>query len=252
MPTPTSDDIKNKVRETYAKIASGATSGCGCSCSTSYNQADRDNVPEGADMGLGSGNPLVMANVQAGETVMDLGSGGGVDSFLAAAAVGDDGLVIGVDMTADMISRARAIAAEGGYGNVEFRLGEIENLPVADGVVDVIISNCVINLSPDKAMVYGEAFRVLKPGGRLAISDVVTTADLPDEVRRDLDRHAACISGAASLNELTGFLAAAGFEDIRIAPKETGPERPETWQPGSDIGDYTVSATVQAVKPKGS
>jgi SAM-dependent methyltransferase len=251
MPTPLHDDIKRKVSETYGKVATSGMSGCGCSCSPSrdYNQTDLDSVPKGADLGLGSGNPLAIADIQAGETVMDLGSGGGIDCFLAANAVGDDGLVIGIDMTPEMVSRARANAREGGYSNVDFRLGEIENLPVADSSVDVIMSNCVINLSPDKTSVYREAIRVLKPGGRLAISDVVTTAELPDEARGDLAQYAACVSGAASINELEDILAKAGFEDIRIRPKSGERDIPDTWKPGSNIGDYTVSATVQAVKP---
>ena len=251
MPTPHHDDIKRKVSETYGKVARFGMSGCGCSCSTprDYSQADLESVPEGADLGLGSGNPLAFADIQAGETVMDLGSGGGIDCFLAAGKVGDDGLVIGIDMTPEMVSRARANAREGGYSNVDFRLGEIENLPVADSSVDAIMSNCVINLSPDKASVYREAFRTLKPGGRLAISDVVTTAELPDEARGDLAQYAACVSGAASINELKNILAKAGFEEIRIQPKSGERDIPDTWKPGSNIGDYTVSATVQAVKP---
>ena len=251
MPTRHYDDIKRKVSETYGKVAISGMSGCGCSCSPSrdYSQTDLDSVPKGADLGLGSGNPLAIADIQAGETVMDLGSGGGIDCFLAANAVGDDGLVIGIDMTPEMVSRARANAREGGYSNVDFRLGEIENLPVADSSVDVIMSNCVINLSPDKTSVYREAIRVLKPGGRLAISDVVTAAELPDEARGDLAQYAACVSGAASINELKNILAKAGFEDIRIQPKSGERDIPDTWKPGSNISDYTVSATVEAVKP---
>jgi len=251
MSTTHHDNIKRTVRETYGKIATAGMSGCGCSCSPSgsYSQAERDNVPKGANLGLGSGNPLAIADVQPGETVIDLGAGGGIDCFLAADAVGDEGLVIGIDMTPEMVSRARANAEEGGYSNVDFRLGEIENLPVGDSSADVIMSNCVINLSPDKASVYGEAFRILKPGGRMAISDVVTTVDLPDEVRGDLEQYAACVSGAASINELKDILSKAGFEDIRIQPKSGAGEIPDTWNPGSDISDYTVSATIEAVKP---
>jgi len=250
MPTPQHEAIKRKVREAYGNIAAGTSSGCGCSCAPSYSTAQRDDVPAGADMGLGSGNPLAVADIQPGETVLDLGSGGGVDSFLAAAAVGADGLVIGIDMTAEMVSRAREIAQDGDYGNVEFRLGEIESLPVADAVADVIVSNCVINLSPDKAAVYREAYRALKPGGRLAISDVVTTVELPDEARGDLAQYAACVSGAASINEVTDILSAAGFEDIRIRPKDAGQDIPESWEAGKDFGDYTVSAIIEAVKPQ--
>ena len=251
MPTPHHDDIKRKVSETYGKVATSGISGCGCSCSTprDYSQADLESVPEGADLGLGSGNPLAFADLQAGETVMDLGSGGGIDCFLAAGKVGDDGLVIGIDMTPEMVSRARANARESGCPNIDFRLGEIENLPVADASVDVIMSNCVINLSPDKTSVFREAFRVMKPGGRLAISDVVTTAELPEDVRGDLAQYAACVSGAASINELKNILTKAGFEGIRIQAKSGERDIPETWKPGSNISDYTVSATVEAVKP---
>jgi len=251
MSTTHHDNIKRAVRETYGKIAMAGMSGCGCSCCPpgSYSQVDRESVPSGADLGLGSGNPLGIANIQPGETVIDLGSGGGIDCFLAAKAVGDEGLVIGIDMTPEMVSRARANAAEGGYANVDFRLGEIENLPVADSSADVIMSNCVVNLSPDKASVYGEAFRVLKPGGRVAISDVVTTVDLPDEARGDLARYAACISGAASINEIKNILTRAGFESIRIQPKDEVRDIPDSWKPGSDISDYTVSAIIEAVKP---
>ena len=251
MSTTHHDNIKRTVRETYDKIASTGMSGCGCSCSPSrgYSQVERDSVPKGADLGLGSGNPLAIADIQPGETVIDLGAGGGIDCFLAAHAVGNEGLVIGIDMTPEMVSRARANAEEGGYSNVDFRLGEIENLPVADSSVDVIMSNCVINLSPDKASVYGEAFRVLKPGGRMAISDVLTTIELPDEVRGNLEQYAACVSGAASINEQEDILIKAGFGDIRIQPSSDSPNIPDTWKPGSDISDYTVSATIEAVKP---
>ncbi len=251
MPTAQHEEIKRKVRETYGQIAAAETPGCGCSCSASrsYSQAELESIPKGADLGLGSGNPNAIAQIKPGETVMDLGSGGGIDCFLAAKASGGTGHIIGVDMTPEMVSRARGNAVEGGYDNVEFRLGEIESLPVADASVDVIMSNCVVNLSTDKAAVYREAFRALKPGGRLAISDVVTTADLPGEARGDLERHAACISGAASINELRVILGRAGFADIQIRPKDDGRERPDTWVPGGDIGQYTVSAIIEAVKP---
>jgi arsenite methyltransferase len=251
MSTTNCEDIKRTVRETYGKIAMEGMSGCGCGCapSSGYSQAERDSVPEGADLGLGSGNPRKIADIQPGETVLDLGSGGGIDCFLAADAVGADGLVIGIDMTPEMVSRARVNARESRYSNVDFRLGEIENLPVADDSVDVILSNCVINLSPDKASVYGEAFRVLKPGGRVAISDIVITVELPDEARGDLERYAACVSGAATIYELKDILAKAGFKDIRVQPGSGVVDNSQTWKPGSDISDYTVSATIEAVKP---
>jgi SAM-dependent methyltransferase len=251
MSTTNCEDIKRTVRETYGKIAMEGGSGCDCGCgpSSSYSQAERDRIPEGADLGLGSGNPRKIADIQPGETVLDLGSGAGIDCFLSADAVGAGGLVIGIDMTPEMVSRARMNARESGYSNVDFRLGEIENPPVADSSVDVILSNCVINLSPDKASVYGEAFRVLKPGGRVAISDIVITAELPDEARGDLERYAACISGAASIHELKDILAQTGFKDIRTQPGSREVDISHIWKPGSDISDYTVSATIEAVKP---
>ncbi len=203
------EEKRRAVRETYGRIAKAGAAGCGCDCSpaaSGYSEAERRGLPEGADMALGSGNPLAIAALEPGETVLDLGSGGGIDCFLAAGRVGAAGRVVGVDMTPEMVSKARENAAKAGAANVEFRLGEIEHLPVADASVDVILSNCVINLSPDKPAVYRDAYRVLKPGGRLAISDVVATVELPDEARGDLARHAACVSGAASLAELRRFL----------------------------------------------
>jgi SAM-dependent methyltransferase len=181
--------------------------------------------------------------------ILDLGSGGGFDCFLAARAVGDTGHVIGVDMTPEMISNAKANAAKGSYRNVDFRLGEIEHLPLADASVDVILSNCVINLSPDKAQVFREAFRVFKPGGRLAVSDIVATAPLPEPVRQDLALHAGCVAGAALPGELETALLAAGFVDIRIQPKDQSREFIGTWAPGSRVEDFVVSATIEAVKP---
>ncbi len=248
---PHHDAIKRKLRATYGKIAASEASGCGCNCCAAgdYNQGELENLPKGADMKLGSGNPLAIADIQPGETVLDLGSGGGIDCFLAATKVGENGLVIGIDMTPEMVSLSRANAEQGGYSNVDFRLGEIENLPVADASVDAIISNCVINLSPDKAGVYREAYRALKPGGRLAISDVVTVAELPDEARTDLEQYAACISGAVSIDKLGKILSTAGFMAVKILAGETGRDIPDTWMPGSDVGQYTFSATVEAVKP---
>jgi SAM-dependent methyltransferase len=200
-------------------------------------------------MGLGCGNPQAIAALQAGETVLDLGSGGGFDCFLAARQVGARGHVIGVDMTPDMVSKARANAAKSGDHNVEFRLGEIENLPVADASVDVIISNCVINLSPDKPRVFREALRVLKPGGRLAISDVVATAELPPQVRQDLALYTGCMAGAALVSDLEAMLRASGFTDIRITPKDESKSFIRDWAPGTDITNYVVSANIEAVKP---
>jgi SAM-dependent methyltransferase len=181
--------------------------------------------------------------------VVDLGAGGGFDCFLAAAEVGDEGRVIGVDMTPDMLSKARGNAVKGKYSNVEFRLGEIENLPIADNTADVIISNCVINLSPDKAQVFRDAYRVLKPGGRLAISDVVATVELPQEMRNDPQLIAGCMGNASLIEELEAVMADAGFAEIRIQPKDESREFIRDWAPGRGVEDYVVSATIEAVKP---
>lgn len=247
------DEIRQTVRETYGKIAAGAAAGCGCGCNPStlgYSQADLRDVPEGAETTLGSGNPLASAALQPGETVLDLGSGAGLDCFIAAKRVGEDGRVIGVDMTPEMVSKARDNAEEGGYANVEFRLGEIEHLPVADASVDVIVSNCVINLSPDKPAVYRDAFRALRPGGRLAISDVVATAELPAEGRDDLAQYAACVSGAATMGELRRILSETGFENVNIQSKDDSRDVIREWVPGRKLEDYIVSAAIEAVKPR--
>ena len=200
-------------------------------------------------MGLGCGNPQAIAALKAGETVLDLGSGGGFDCFLAANQVGPEGHVIGVDMTPEMVSKARENAARDGYHNVEFRLGEIEHLPAADNSIDAILSNCVINLSPDKPSVYREAFRVLKPGGRLAISDMVAISELPEELKRDLDCYCGCITGTIPADEIKRLLTDAGFQDIRIEFKDESREFVTEWVPGKSIEDYVISATIEAVKP---
>lgn len=262
------DSVRRQVRSDYARVAQASDAGdccgeaAGC-CGVSdevqinslisvrlgYSQADLDLTPEGADMGLGCGNPRAIASLREGEAVIDLGSGGGFDCFLAAPEVGDKGRIIGIDMTPDMLSKARNNADRGNYGNVEFRLGEIEHLPVADATADVIISNCVINLSPDKPQVFREAFRVLKPGGRLAISDVVATAELPEEMKADTILHSGCMAGAAMIDDLEAMILAAGFADIRIAPKDESREFIRDWAPGRGVEDYVVSATIEAVKP---
>jgi ubiquinone/menaquinone biosynthesis C-methylase UbiE len=216
-----------------------------------YSLQALSTVPDGANMGLGCGNPLAIASLKPGETVLDLGSGGGFDAFLAAQAVGETGRVVGVDMTPEMVRKARRLAAEHGYDNVEFRLGEIEALPVEDHSVDVIISNCVINLSPEKERVFQEAFRVLKPGGRLAVSDVVATAEFPAEVRDDLALHSQCIAGASSIAELEALLAQAGFVRIRIQPKDESRAFIRDWSPDLPAEQFIVSAAIEAVKPGG-
>jgi SAM-dependent methyltransferase len=259
-----SDTIRQEVREHYAKVAE--SSGCGCSttCCTpggpqrdaaqasqtlGYTAEQTCAVPEGANLGLGCGNPLAIASLQAGQTVLDLGSGAGFDSFLAAHAVGPQGRVIGVDMTPAMLTKARENAVKSGLKNTDFRLGEIENLPVSDASVDVILSNCVINLSPDKARVFAEAARVLKPGGRLAISDVVALLPVPESMRADMALYAGCASGAAQVTELHEMLAHAGFIDIRISPKPESREVIREWFPGKGLEDRFASATIEAVKP---
>jgi arsenite methyltransferase len=270
------DEVRQAVRDNYGQVALRADSEAGCcgttvsGCGTAtgccgpaqeprsaddisagigYNADELASAPEGANLGLGCGNPQAIANIRAGEVVLDLGSGAGFDSFLAARAVGDTGKVIGVDMTPEMIRKAQANAAKTDYSNVEFRLGHIENLPVADNSVDAIISNCVINLSPEKEKVFAESFRVLKEGGRLAISDVVATADLPDEARADLSLYTGCVGGAAPIPELEKMLERVGFTSIAIKAKDESREFIREWIPGSKVEDYVASATIEAVKP---
>jgi len=264
------DEIRQNVRESYAEVAESSSSGSSCGTESSccgvsddaaintlvstrlgYSENDLENVPEGADMGLGCGNPRAIASIQPGETVLDLGSGGGFDCFLAAAETGESGIVIGIDMTPAMISKARNNAVKGQYHHVEFRLGEIEHMPVANDTVDVIISNCVINLSPDKRQVFSEAFRVLKPGGRLAISDVVASTELPDEMKQDLGLYSGCMAGASLIAELQSILEECGFEKINIAPKDESKDFIKDWAPGRGVEDYVISASIEAVKPGG-
>lgn len=215
-----------------------------------YSQKDLNSAPDGANMMLGCGNPVALASLKPGETVVDLGCGGGFDCFLAAKEVGERGHVIGVDMTSDMISKARKNAEKIQAKNVEFRLGEIEHLPIADNTADIIMSNCVINLSPDKMSVYRDAYRVLKPGGRLAISDVVATAPLPDDIKNNLALLSACIGGAATIADTEGMLRNAGFKEIRVTPKENSKEIIREWDPGKSKNavDYVVSAYIEARK----
>jgi len=223
-------EIKKIVRENYAKIAQNESSCCGSAsscCGTTnmaadisknigYSDEELGAVPEGANLGLGCGNPTALASLKEGETVLDLGSGAGFDCFLAANKVGENGRVIGVDMTHAMLDKARENAKKAGYENVEFRLGEIENLPCADNSVDAIISNCVINLSPQKKRVFGEAFRVLRPGGRLMVSDIVLLGELPDFVKNSKEAYVGCISGAVMKDEYLGMVDEAGFLGVRV------------------------------------
>jgi SAM-dependent methyltransferase len=252
------ETIRTAVRESYGKIAAEGRSCCGPDCCSTggtsadalgYSNADAACVPDGANLGLGCGNPLAIASLKRGETVLDLGSGAGFDCFLASQAVGAQGKVIGVDMTAEMITRARANAAKGKYPNVEFRLGEIEHLPVANNSVDAIISNCVINLSPDKNQVVADAFRVLKPGGRLAISDIVALQPLPDSIRADLELHSGCMAGASVISDLERALQQAGFVNINIQEKPGSRDFIRDWAPGRGIENYVTSATIEATKP---
>jgi SAM-dependent methyltransferase len=260
------DNIRKAVREQYGKVAVSEQSGCGYTTSSccdntgpdakaistglGYSSTDVGQVPDGANMGLGCGNHRAIASLETGVTVLDLGSGGGFDCFLAVKEVGSSGHVIGVDMTPEMVSKARENAEKTGYENVEFRLGEIEHLPVANATVNVIISNCVINLSPEKSRVFQESFRVLKPGGRLAISDIVATAELPKNMKSDMALYTGCVSGASSIEEIELMLKDAGFEAIRIAPKVESKEFIRDWLPDGKIEDYLVSATIEAVKPR--
>jgi arsenite methyltransferase len=214
-----------------------------------YSDEDRAAVPTGADLALGCGNPLAIASIKPGETVLDLGSGAGFDCFLAAHQLAGTGHVIGVDMTAAMVSKARINAAQASYKNVEFRLGEIEVLPVADASVDLIISNCVINLSPEMPRVFREAFRVLKPGGRLAIADVVATQPLPARLREKLSALGACIAVAALVGDLRMMLAEAGFTGVEIAPREGSQALINQWTGDENAARFVVSALLKAVKP---
>ena len=282
------DEIRQAVRETYARIArehggtevTDANVGCCCApqdmnsaqsccapqqevsarsmraqqsgascCSPAdaaatavgYTEEELQSIPESAGMGLGCGNPTALASLSEGEVVVDLGAGGGIDCFLAAHAVGKYGKVIGVDMTPDMVSAARANAQKGGYENVDFRLGEIEHLPVADGSVDVVISNCVINLSPDKPQVFREAFRALKPGGRVMVSDIVLNGELPEDIKASVTAYAGCIAGALPVKEYLAAITAAGFSDAEVVT--------ETDVGSGELAGVVASVNVRAVKP---
>jgi len=254
------ETVKHAVRKAYGAIASGPVSSGGCcgggsSCGTStpaavlgYSADDEASAPEGANLGLGCGNPQAIASLKPGERVLDLGSGAGFDAFLAARQVGPEGQVIGVDMTPEMVMRARGNVRKTSYTNVEFRLGEIERLPVADGSIDAIISNCVINLSTDKPAVFREAYRVLAPGGRLAISDIVAIREVPEMLQADLNAYSGCVSGAAVITDTERMLREAGFDDVRIELRGDSESLLKNWAPGERAEDYVASAQITAVK----
>ena len=225
------DKIKKIVKNRYSEIAESGKSCCpSCTCNPSlieqakligYSEKDIKNVPEASNMGLGCGNPVALASLKEGETVLDLGSGGGIDVFLVSKKVGSKGKVIGIDMTEKMIEKSRKTAKKYGYNNVEFRLGEIENLPIEDNSIDVIISNCVINLSSDKEKVFKEAYRVLKPSGKIMISDLVTEGKLPEKIKKSFDAWAGCIAGALEKNEYLRIIRKVGFKDVRIVSESS-------------------------------
>ena len=281
------EEVQKTVRERYGKIAQDSSSSCcgdskttlkisSCCGNSStaagsiskqigYTDTDVNAVPEGANLGLGCGNPIALTSLKKGEIVLDLGSGGGFDCFLASEKVGANGKVIGVDMTAEMLDKSRENVRSGGYKNVEFRLGEIENLPVADNSVDVIISNCVINLSVDKKRVFAEAFRVLKPGGRLMVSDIIILKDLPDFIKESIDAYIGCVSGAIKKDEYLKAIKTAGFKGVKVVEEATYPldlfiddpaakvimtDLKITSEQVKDISASIASVKVQGSKPK--
>lgn len=270
--THTRSDQRRVIRERYSDLATHSTSCCdtsdSCTCDSEsdaedggsrdrsrllgYSEDDFGDVSPAAYLGLGCGNPTGIASLRPGEVVLDLGAGAGFDCFLASQEVGASGRVIGVDMTPAMIDRARDNITRNDAKNVEFRLGEIEHLPVADASIDVILSNCVINLSPAKQRVFNEAYRVLRPGGRLAISDVVSRVDdIPPAIRSDPGAVSGCVGGASSISEIESILVAAGFSHISIEPVTESDEFIQDWDEDIDLSDYLVSATIEGRKPSG-
>lgn len=249
-------EIKDMVRARYGAIAAGQDTLCCASADTGgmaqqmgYSAVELASVPDGANLGLGCGNPQAIAGLREHEVVVDLGSGAGFDCLLAARAVGPEGRVIGVDMTHEMLKQARANAAKLGAGNVEFRLGEIEHLPVADNTADVVMSNCVVNLVPDKAQVFREAFRVLKPGGRLAISDVINVRPLSPDLAADHALICGCVAGASPATEVEAWLLAAGFRNVQVTLQPESRELIASWAPGRGVEDHVTSAIIAARKP---
>lgn len=257
------NEIRESVKSNYTEVArrNDAAEIIGSDCCNStkkklanvseilgYSNFEYNEVPEGSNLGIGCGNPQAIASLKKGETVLDLGSGGGFDCFLASKSVGNTGKVIGVDMTPEMISKAKNNAKKGNYDNTEFLLGEIENLPISDETIDIIISNCVINLSPEKEKVFSEAYRVLKSGGRLAISDIVATAEFPDALKNDMSLICGCMSGASLISELKSIMDKVGFSEIRIESKNKSREFIKDWRPKSGIENYIISANIEALK----
>ncbi len=258
---PSEDDVRKAVRERYTRVALRDSSCCGsdsenmCRCGSIYSSADLVSIPSEAQVAsAGCGNPMAIAGLKPGMTVVDLGSGGGIDVFLAAKRVGSDGKVYGIDATPEMIFRARKTAEENGFDNVEFRLGEIEHIPLEPNIVDVVISNCVINLSPDKDKVFGEAFRILRPGGRLAVSDIVLLRELPEELLGDMSAWSACVSGALLEEEYLASMSRAGFVEVQVVGKDVFSEEQlggyiSRDEKKSDLSSLVASAKVVAIKP---
>lgn len=259
------EEIREFIHKNYEGVALKGSQGCGCGCNTlqsegnpldlkelslsiGYSESDLTDMPNDANMGLGCGNPIAIAALKEGERVLDLGSGGGFDCFLARRQVGEIGFVIGVDMTPEMIRLSRKNAEKSGYSNMEFRLGEIEHLPIADASVDVIISNCVINLSLEKEQVFKDAYRVLKHGGRLSISDIVATAELPQNIKQDMSMMAGCVSGAEYKDNIKRMLENAGFSNIKMIPKDNSKQILKTWAPDRNIEDFVTSFIIEAQK----
>ncbi|NGX31996.1 MAG: Aklanonic acid methyltransferase DnrC [Candidatus Anoxychlamydiales bacterium] len=263
--TKSDEDVKREVRSVYRNAAKGNNQNnssknncCGSSSNPNeyakkfgYTEEELESIPQECNMGLGCGNPQNIASLKEGESVLDLGAGGGIDVFLAAKKVGPNGKVYGVDMTPEMLSKARDNALKGNYKNVEFLLGEIEHLPLPNNSIDAIISNCVVNLSTNKAQVFKESFRVLKDGGRIAISDMVAYKPLPKEMINNKELYSNCISGASTIDELKNSLSKAGFVDIVIETQKDSRQFIKDWVPGSDAENYVISAKIKAVKPRG-